>query len=162
MSADGAAGWLAVAVDFLRLLASAIISAGLAIFVVNKSKSRIDFIEKRIDDICADIRALSDIGTDYWTKDQGQAELGPVEAKIQSRRLQIEELRAFVARDAPEISGEDVVLASAAYLRDLTGGDFGVHNRVVSLERARAVQYSGARYVNAIRKARLAMHTGHR
>jgi hypothetical protein len=83
-------------------------------------------------------------------------ELKPTEAKIQAGIRFNEELRVATSDHAPELMSEALVGASADFFRTATGGDFGVHNRTESVERAQSVQYSAVRYVAKVRQARLA------
>jgi hypothetical protein len=135
----------------------ALLSAYIAVKVVNRLKSQSDYIEKRIDDACADIRSVADLATDYWNK-PATNELRPTEARIAARIRLIMELRQAIAAAAPEIGSERLTEVAQDFLRTVTGGDFGVHNRVQDAERACAVQYVATRFIGEIRRARAGVH----
>lgn len=150
--------WLLTLItDVLKIAVGVGLSAMAAIYIVNKNKSRTDYVEKRIDDLCTEIRAVADLAADYWVKPPGN-DLKVPEARIASRHKQIEEMRRQIGTAASELLSKEVDDASGEFFRCLTGGDFGVHNRGADTERARGAVYSGARFVTAIRKMRSDVH----
>ena len=149
--------WGQLLIELLKLLVSALVSAYIAVKVVNRLKSQSDHVEKRIDDICADIRSVADLASDYWIRDASN-DLLPLAVRIQARIRLIEELRQATAAVAPELTTPPVGEASQEFLRIATGGDFGVHNRPPEIGRASDVQNAATRYIVRVRRARLALH----
>jgi hypothetical protein len=149
--------WGQLLIEFVRLLVSALVSAFIAVKVVNRLKSQSDHVEKRIDDICADIRAVADLASDYWLKPPAN-DLKPVEARIAARIRLIEELRSATSYVAPEINSDAVLAASQEFLREVTGGDFGVHNRDQDFDRACNAQHLATRFIATIRRTRIVAH----
>lgn len=146
--------WAPLLLEFAKMLFSALLSAFVAVKVVNRLKARSDYVDKRIDDICSEIRSVANLATDYWIKEPS-IELLSVEAKIQAGIRFIEELRVATSKYAPELVSEHAVKVSQDFFRAATGGDFGVHNRISSVERAVSVQHAAVRYVSVVRRARL-------
>lgn len=157
MGASNIPLWGQFLVEAAKLLVSAMLSAFVAVKVVNRLKSQSDHVEKRIDDICSDIRAVADLASEYWVRPPAN-ELRPIEARIQARISLIERLRNAAASVAPELAAPSIEATSAEFMREATGGDFGVHNRAPAIDRATSVQHAATRYIGAIRRERLSSH----
>ena len=156
MSAAGTSPplFIQVVIEFAKLFVSALVSAFIAVKVVNRLKSRSDHVDKRIDELCSEIRAVANLATDYWMREPSN-ELKPLAAKIQAGIRFVEELRVATSDFAPELKSEMSIRASQEFFRAATGGDFGVHNRAANLDRSVSVQYVALRYVSVVRRARL-------
>ena len=64
-------------------------------------------------------------------------------------------LRALLEGFTSSAAIDELRSAEAAFLREITGGDFGVHSRVANLQRATACHHSAAHFIIAIRRARM-------
>jgi len=146
--------WTQLLIEFLKLSASALISGFVAVKVVNRLKARSDYVDKRIDDICSEIRSIANLASDYWMREPAN-ELLSMEAKISAGIRFIDELRVATSKFAPELTSENAVKISSQFFRAVTGNDFGVHNRAANIENAVSVQHAAVRYVTMVRRARL-------
>ena len=153
-SAFGAFAW-----DVIRQLLSVGLAAWLAVAFVNRSKSRADFIERRVDDVCSEVRQVADLASEYWVKPPFEHQRVS-ESRITARFNQIERTRNTLSKNVTALRDADVVRRSQAFFRIMTSGDFGVHNRTADVERASAVQHAATAYISAIRTARMRDHLG--
>ena len=135
-------------------LLAAIFGAALSGYAVSRWKGRSDYIEERLDELCTLVADTAEIASLYWSKDEtNEAHLE--EAKVMARLIIIAGLRVLLEDFTSSATVTELRLAEAAFLRHATGGDFGVHNRVASLERATGCHHSAAQFIVAIRRARM-------
>jgi hypothetical protein len=135
-------------------LLAAIFAAALSGYVINRWKGRSDYIEERLDELCDLDVATADIASVYWAKDQTN-EAYLQEARITATLGRIAGLRVLLESFTSTASASELRSAEATFLRDATGGDFGVHNRTANLGRAAGCHHSAAHFNVAIRRARM-------
>jgi hypothetical protein len=140
--------------DLVIMLVGAITTAYITVRFVNHKQFKGEHLDKRVDDLCEEIRQTAELGSEYWLVSEDAAR--PIAAtRIQTRVTLLEGLRHLAGRDAPELLDTEVSVQAGRYLRTLTGGDFGVHNRVPDIERAREIQRAASAYIREVRRARL-------
>lgn len=152
--------WPTAIYDFSKVVVTVACSATASVYFVNRAKSKADFLEKRIDDICSDVRAVADLASDYWMKPAAN-DLQPLEARISARFMYIARMVAIASKNVPELLSPPVVAAQAKFFRTTTGGNFGVHNRDWSVDRARQCQHDATNYMLELRNARSESYNSH-
>lgn len=138
----------------LTPLLAAIFAAALSGYAVNRWKGRGDYIEERLDELCDLIAETAEVASGYWAKNQtNDAYLE--EARITAGLARIAGLRVLLEGFTSSASVGEMRSAEATFLRDATGGNFGVHNRTADLRRAGGCHHSGAHFIVAVRRARM-------
>jgi hypothetical protein len=145
--------------DLTKIILPAILSAVLSGIWVSRWKSGLDHAEKRIDDLCAEITKLADLSSEYWITAQTDAKVPVLEARITSGLVRIATMRVTLSAFVKGLAEERLVELERKLIREATGGDFGVHNRVISQATAAAAQHAGSALVIGIRRSRLATFT---
>jgi hypothetical protein len=138
-----------------KILITAILSAGLGGFWVSRWKASLDHSEKRIDDLCAEIAKLADFGSEYWLLPQTDDKVPVLQARLTSGMLRIATIRVSLAGLVKGLGNDRIVQAEMVFIRETTGGDFGVHNRAVSAAYAASAQHSASALIVEIRRARM-------
>lgn len=143
--------------EYLKIVVGPVSSALLAVYIVNKSKTREDHIERRIDEICNDVRSICDFSCDYWSQDQSH-KLIPVEVKIQTRIMYLSRISVKASELSPELQNYHVKKLMQHFARTVTGGDFGVHNRTSDTNRIRDIFHSANNLAVEIRSVSIRKH----
>ena len=131
------------------------LAAYLSGFLVLRWKGRGDYLEERLDEICQMIDMAADLAADYWTIDQQNPNALLSEAKVQAQMMRIAGLRTLLETTMSGSSAREIRDVESAFLREATGGDFGVHNRVADPFRIVTIRHSAAEFIVAIRRARM-------
>jgi hypothetical protein len=138
----------------LTPLVAAIFAAALSGYAVNRWKGRGDYIEERLDELCNSVAETADLASGYWAENQtNNAYLE--EARITAGLVRIAGLRVLLEGFTSSASVGELRSAEATFLRNVTGGDFGVHNRTANLERAAGCHHSAASFIVTVRRARI-------
>lgn len=157
--AEPATGWGTAAAQYAGIVIGyvlpPIITAFLSGYLVLRWKGRGEYLDKRLDELCAMIDSAAEFGSDYWSIDQSVTGALINEAKLQAQLMKIAGLRASLESEMSQSSIAELRRAESVFLREATGGNFGVHNRVSDLFRAIATRHSAAQFVVAIRAARM-------
>jgi hypothetical protein len=132
-----------------------VIPAFLAGYLVNRWKTREDFIEKRCDEMCKVVGDTAKLAQEYWLLNQQEITDQLLATKIVSAQSKLSEMRLRLEEFISKRSANEIVAAEQDFQRNLTGGDFGVHNRVRDFERAKITIFSAHKYETAIRMSRL-------
>jgi hypothetical protein len=132
-----------------------VLPAFLAGYLVNRWKSREDAIDKRCDEMRRELSEASRLGQSYWIKNQIDLEDELIPAKIQAAQRKLSEMRVRLDVFLSVESSKSIIAAEQQFQRAVTGGNFGVHNRLADTERARNIIYRAAEYDVAIRMSRL-------
>jgi hypothetical protein len=132
-----------------------VLPAFLAGYLVNRWKSREDAIDRRCDEMCRELSEVSKLGQAYWISDQRELQDELTAAKIQAAQKKLSEMRVRLDSFLSPQSSKAIIEAEQQFQRAVTGGNFGVHNRVADIERARTIVYRAAEYDVAIRMSRL-------
>ena len=139
--------WFQIIFGYLVPPALAAVFGG---YAVHRWKGRSDYIEKRLDELCAIVADTADLASDYWNKDQtNDARLE--EAKIMSGLAKVAGLRVLLESFTSSATGRELQLAEAVFLRETTGGNFGVHDRTADLDRVSGCQHAAAMFIVVIR-----------
>jgi hypothetical protein len=133
-----------------------ILAALLSGYAVNRWKGREDHIEKRFDELCTTAQEAADLASSYWAGGAQDDGMPLREAKIFAQLAKMAGLRVLLETYGSESSIREMQVAESLFLRQTTGGDFGVHNRTAQPQRIFACQRAAADFVVAIRRARLA------
>jgi hypothetical protein len=142
--------------DLLKIIITVILSASLGGIWVSRWKASLDHAEKRIDDLCAEISKLADYGSEYWLTAQTDTKIPVLQARISSGLVRIATIRVTLGGFVSGLSGDRLIELERNFVRQMTGGDFGVHNRVESQANAAATQHAASALVIEIRRSRLA------
>ncbi|QOZ09565.1 hypothetical protein [Bradyrhizobium sp. CCBAU 51765] len=126
---------------------------------MSRWKASLDHAEKRIDDLCAEITKLADLASEYWITPQADAKIPVLQARISSGLVRIATMRVTLSKFVLGLADERLVDLESSFVRQATGGDFGVHNRAPSQSTAAAAQHAGSALVVEIRRSRLASFT---
>jgi hypothetical protein len=136
-------------------LLSAVVGAFLSGYMVNRWKTRDDQIEKRFDELCETALATADLAAEYW---QGTAQddgMALREAKIMGALRRIAGLRVMLSDYTSASSVNELEVAEQNFVREVSGGQFGVHNRTADLQRIISCQHVANELVLRARRARL-------
>jgi hypothetical protein len=145
--------------DLAKIILLAILSALLSGIWVSRWKASLDHAEKRIDDLCAEITKLADLASEYWITAQTDDKIPVLQARITSGLMRIATMRVTLSKFVIGLAEERLVDLESNFIRQATGGDFGVHNRTISQPTAAAAQHAGSALVVEIRRSRLATFT---
>jgi hypothetical protein len=132
-----------------------VLPAFLAGYLVNRWKTREDFIEKRCDEMCRIVNETAKLGQEYWTKNEAELSQQLLATQILSSQSKLSQMRLRLEEFISTKSADEIISAEQAFQRNLTGGGFGVHNRTCDIERARFIIYSAQTYETTIRMSRL-------
>jgi hypothetical protein len=143
-----APSWIAVA----AILLSPFIAAFLSGYWLHRWKGRVDHLEKRFDEFCECINKTADLAADYWLAD---ATTKKQEAEILAGLSRIAGMRVMLGPVISAAATNELSAAESIFLRQTTGGNFGVHNRTSDINRAMACIHQGAHFVTTVRTARL-------
>lgn len=139
----------------LSYLVPPFLAAGLSGYAVQRWKGRGDYIEKRLDEFCDIVAKTADVASEYWRVDQIHPDAQLNEVKLRSGLARIAGLRVLLEGELSGTSTKELRAAEVAFLRQTTGGEFGVHNRTADLTRFAGSQFSAANFVVAARQARM-------
>jgi hypothetical protein len=145
-------------ISWVKTIAPALISAFLSGYLLSRYKSKEDNLDKRCDEICKEANEVAILARDYWIKSAQEVAQG-VEAllatDIKVRMLKIAGLRTMIEQMLSQSATKELIRAEQLLLREITGGNFGVHNRNLDIERARSVLYEASNFTVAVRSARM-------
>ena len=105
--------------------------------------------------MCRTLSELSQMGQNYWLTDQAAQTDHLLATKIQSSQMKLSEMRLKLEGFISKVATREIVESEQKFQREISGGNFGVHNRLEDIERARRVIYSGQSYETTIRMSRL-------
>jgi hypothetical protein len=145
--------------DVAKIVVPAVLSALLSGIWVSRWKASLDHAEKRIDDLCTEIMKLADLASEYWITPQTDAKIPVLQARISSGLVRIATIRVTLSYFVKGLGDDRIVNLESNFVRETTGGDFGVHNRAISQASAAAAQHAGSALVVEIRRSRLAAFT---
>jgi hypothetical protein len=141
--------------EALKLLVAPLLAAFLGGYLVSRWKTREDTIEKRSDEICQEIRSISENASVYWQKEPTDGALKILAETITAGIVRVDGLRSAIAPHVSSPANDEMAKAASFFLRETTGGQFGVHNRASDLERARSVIQQAALFSVAVRQSRM-------
>jgi hypothetical protein len=133
-----------------------ILAALLSGYAVNRWKGREDHIEKLFDELCTTAQDAADLASDYWSGTAHDAGMSLREAKILAHLAKMAGLRVLLANYGSQSAIHEMEVAESSFLRQTTGGNFGVHNRQSEPQRVLACQRAASDFVVAVRRTRLA------
>jgi hypothetical protein len=139
----------------LKIVGTAAMSAIASGYLVSRWKSREDAIEKRLDELWSEIKAAGEQASEYWRMPQISPDLNIRATAIQSTIARIDGTRSTLAEFMSPRANEEIAAHAATFLRQATGGNFGVHNREAEESRAAAAQLAAANYAVWSRRARM-------
>jgi hypothetical protein len=132
-----------------------VLPAFLAGYLVNRWKSREDAIDKRCDEMCRELSDASKLAQSYWTVNQIDLSDQLSATKLLASQRKLSEMRMRLDSFLSAKSTKAIILAEQQFQRAVSGGNFGVHNRLADTECAREIIYRAAEYDVAIRMSRL-------
>jgi hypothetical protein len=132
-----------------------VLPAFLAGYLVNRWKTREDAIDRRCDEMCRELGEVSKLGQMFWCVDHKDLSDQLATSKIQAAQRKLSEMRTRLDSFLSPEASKTIIGAEQQFQRAITGGNFGVHNRVADIERAREVVYRAAEYDVAIRMSRM-------
>jgi hypothetical protein len=147
--------WVIISSPVLGGITGAVAGAIFSGYVVTRWKAREDQIEKRIDELCTATHEIASLAAAYWAGTPQDPSMNVREAQIIASMRRIAGLRVLLSEFVSRASDAEIVAAEAFFIRSVTGGDFGVHNRTADSERMLACQYAAAEMVLAARRSRL-------
>jgi hypothetical protein len=139
----------------VAFVASPLLAALLSGYAVNRWKGREDHIEKRFDELCLTAQDAADLASDYWSGTALDEEMNLREAKILAHLAKMAGLRVLLSGYGSQATSREMEVSESIFLRQTTGGAFGVHNRTAEPQRILACQRAAADFVVAVRRARL-------
>lgn len=142
-------------VDFAKMLVPAILGAALSGYGVSRWKNREDGVEKRVDEMCAEIKSLASEASAYWLTPANDDGLYLAQSKVSATMTRVNGLLSLLSPHISEHARREVAQQASQFLRDATGDDFGVHNRPASVLKAANAVLAAAQYTVVIRKARM-------
>ncbi|MBN9440349.1 hypothetical protein [Bosea sp. (in: a-proteobacteria)] len=138
-----------------KLLIPPILAALLSGYLVNRFKSREDAVEKRLDELYAEIKLAADDATIYWQTEPAADDIVLKSARTLAALARLDGLRSAIASHLSVSASKEMAAAGSEFMREATGGDFGVHNRNPDILRAARIQQQASAYAVAVRKARM-------
>lgn len=151
--------WFAKLIGFL---ATPVLAALLGGYLVNRWKGREDHIEKRFDELCSSILETADLAADYWGSNAQDEGMLQRQAAIQGQIAKMAGLRSLLSAYVSRSCARELAQAESIFIRQTTGGEFGVHNRTAEPQRIVECHCGAADFVVAIRRARLSDLKGFR
>jgi hypothetical protein len=139
----------------LGFVLSPLLAAFVSGYLVSRWKGRQDYIEKRFDEICTAISDTANLASEYWAGDAKDEGMKLREAKIKGQLLRVAGLRVLLSPYGSQSASNEMAEAESRFIRQTTGGDFGVHNRVSEHDRVITCQCAAAELIIAVRRARL-------
>jgi hypothetical protein len=136
-------------------LLSAVVGAFLSGYVVNRWKSREDQIEKRVDELCEAALNTADLAAEYWQGAAQDAEMSLREAKILASLRRVAGLRVLLSDHMSASAMRDMQITESAFIREVSGGQFGVHNRTADTQRIMRSHFAATELILTARRARL-------
>jgi len=106
--------------------------------------------------MCATAQTIADFGSEYWAGTPTDEGMNLREAKILGALAKLAGLRVAIGSYISHSSVLEMEMAESTFLREITGGNFGVHNREPDLERVRTCQHAASEVIVRIRRSRLA------
>jgi hypothetical protein len=151
--------WLSAA----AILVSPFLAALLSGYWVQRWLKRNDYVEARVNDLCDTAEKIADLGSEYWAAAaQADPALKLKESKIVAAFSMLAGLRVMLSDLISEKGSSELREAEQRFFREVTGGDFGVHNRQASVEKVVSCQHEASRFIVAVRRSRLADLRGFR
>jgi hypothetical protein len=141
--------------DLLKIIVTALLSAGLSGIWVSRWKASLDHAEKRIDDLCAEVSKLADLASEYWLLPQIDDKVPVLQARLTSGMIRMATIRVSLAKLVRGLQGQRLEELEAAFFRAATGSEFAVHNRPISSANAASVQHAASALIVHIRSARM-------
>ena len=141
--------------DLLKIVITAVLSAGLSGIWVSRWKASLDHAEKRIDDLCAEVSKLADLASEYWLLPQTDDKVPVLQARLTSGMVRMASIRVSLAKLVRGLEGPRLEELEAAFFRAATGNEFAVHNRSISPSNAASVQHAASALIVHIRAARM-------
>jgi hypothetical protein len=145
---------MGTALEFLKLMLP-VVTAFVAGYLVNRLKTREDFIEKRCEELCNSAFDAAELGQDYWLKDQKDIDNELIGTKITAKLQKLALMRVKLEKFLSLESSSAIIDQEQRLQRSITGGDFGVHNRNADVSRAKEIIFSVHSYDTTVRMARL-------
>src|SRR5262249_52108587 len=140
----------------LTFIGPPLLAAFLGGYLVTRWKGRVDYTEKRLDELSELVLKVAELSSDYWCTDYTSSSAKLLfEARIRAGLARIAGLRALLESGLSRSGCAELQSAESDFLRETTGGDFGVHNRASDLSRMIACQFTAAAFVVNIRRARM-------
>jgi hypothetical protein len=141
--------------DLLKIVITAILSAGLSGIWVSRWKASLDHAEKRIDDLCAEISKLADLASEYWLLAQTDDKVPVLQARITSGMVRMASIRVSLTKLVRGLQAPRIEELEQGFFRAATGSEFAVHNRPISPSNAAAAQHAASALIVCIRSARM-------
>jgi hypothetical protein len=136
-------------------LLSAVVGAFLSGYVVNRWKGREDQIEKRFDELCESVLDTAVLAAEYWEGTAQDAGMRLREAKILSSLRRIAGLRVLLSDFVSASAQREMEVSESAFIREVSGGQFGVHNRTADVQRIMGCHFIATELILTARRARL-------
>lgn len=144
------------AVSFLVTpLLAALFGALLSGYAVSRWKGRQEHIERQFDELCSIILETADIAAIYWAGTAADEGMRLSEAKVSAYLMRIAGIRVLLTEDISGSAVNEIQIAESNFLREVSGGQFGVHNRESDIERIARCQFAASELILAARRARL-------
>lgn len=141
--------------DLSKTLGPPFLAAFLSGYLVSRWKTREDAVEKRLDELVSQIDAAATAAQAYWQKPPTDSEIRLAAAKVRAAIARIDGLLSALSPFLSSPANKEMVTVASQFLREATGGDFGVHNRPEDLNRSMQVLLMAAEYTVVVRRARM-------
>lgn len=142
-------------VEMLKLIAPALVGACLSAFFVARWKSRDDALAKLFDKLDESINAAGNIAHEYWKTEYTDELIELKSVQVQASIARIDGIRSTLAKFVSWSASNEISEAASKFLRETTGGSFGVHNRRKDITRAKSGLLASVAFSNACRRAQL-------
>jgi hypothetical protein len=141
--------------QFLAFLFTPVLAAFCGGYVVNRWKAREDHLEKRFDELCTIILETADLASEYWSGSPNSPRAQLCEAKLHASLTRIAGLRVLLSAHISTAAQRELAQAEQILFREMTGDDFGVHNREARPQKLLACQTAAVECVLSVKRSRI-------
>src|SRR4051812_19252897 len=106
--------------EVLKVIVPAILSALLSGYWVSRWKARMDYGEKRLDELYDDVQGVADFASEYWECAQSDPKARVLEARVQSGIMRIARTRVLIGSFLKGMDDHRLIEAEAAFIRETT------------------------------------------
>lgn len=120
-----------------------------------RKKSKEDNVDKRMDELCAEIAKLGEAAQEYWSSEVAERASKGMPLRVTVHWTRVNGLRVLLEEFVSNSAREEILEADGILFKVSTGGDFGGASTAVEPERGRLCLLEAANYVNVVRSARM-------
>ena len=132
-----------------------LVAGALGGYLVTRWKTREDAVEKRLDELCQEVNRVAEFAAEYWQMASTDERLSLWQAKTVAAVARADGLRSLIAPLLSKVASNEIAVEASNFLREATGGEFGVQGRQRNLNQAQYVIQAAAAYTVTIRRSRM-------